>query len=126
MGRAPLRVMGDDDVRESLASKLKTARSLAEMSTRAVAAKLSRRFPISHATLANYESGRSVPPLDILAALAELYDRPINWFLERGKGLTGVQYRNLKSRVRMSDLHRYEAEVQRWIDAYVSIELRLN
>lgn len=126
MGNQPLRVLGGSDVRESLASKLKTARSLTGMSTRAVAAKLSKSFPISHATLANYESGRSVPPLDVLAALAELYERPINWFLEQGKGLTGVQYRNLKSRVRMSELHRFEAEVQRWIDGYVALELRLN
>src|SRR4051794_14689857 len=115
MGTHSLRLTGGDDVRESLAGKLKTARSLAELSTRAVAAKLSNRFAISHATLANYENGRSVPPLDVLAGLAGLYGRPINWFLERGKGLTGVQYRNLKSRVRMSDLHRFEAEVQRWI-----------
>src|SRR5271165_7198350 len=108
MGSRPLRVEGGDDVRDSLAGKLKTARSLVGMSTRAVSMKLAKRFPISHATLANYESGRTVPPLDVLAALAELYERPINWFLERGKGLTGVQYRNLKSRVRMLDLHMFE------------------
>ncbi len=112
-------------MRESLASKLKTARSLTGLSTRAVAAGLARRFPISHATVANYEAGRFVPPLDVLAALAELYDRPLNWFLETGKSLTGVRYRNLKSRVRISDLHQYEAEVQRWIDAYVALERRL-
>ena len=112
-------------MRASLANKLKAARTLTGMSTRAVAAMLSRRFPISHATIANYESGRSTPPLDILAALAELYDRPLNWFLEHGKCLTGVRYRNLKSKVRMADLHRFEADVQRWIDAYVTLELRL-
>jgi len=96
------------------------------MSTRAVSAKLATQFPISHATLANYESGRTVPPLDLLAALAQLYERPINWFLERGKSLTGVQYRNLKSRVRMSDLHAFEADVQCWVDAFVDLEIRLN
>lgn len=112
-------------MRESLAGKLKIARSLTGLSTRAVAAKIAKRFPISHSTIANYESGRSVPPLDVLAALVEVYERPINWFLESGKGLTGVRYRNLKSRVRMSDLHRFEAEVQRWINAYVSLEDRL-
>ena len=68
--------MGEDNMRESLAAKLKTARSLIGMSTRAVATKLTNRFPISHATIANYESGRSMPPMDILAALAELYERP--------------------------------------------------
>ncbi len=126
MGSKPLRFMGEENVRESLAGKLKTARSSAEMSTRAVAMRLAKRFPISHATIANYESGRTVPPMDVLSALADLYERPINWFLERGKGLAGVQYRNLKSRVRMSDLHRFEADAQRWIDAYVALELRLN
>lgn len=121
-----LRVHGGEDVRENLASKLKTARSLTGMSTRAVSAKLAKRFAVSHATLANYESGRTVPPMDVLAALAELYERPLNWFLEGGKSLTGVQYRNLKSRVRMSDLHTFEAHLQRWIDAYVALELRLD
>lgn len=95
------------------------------MSTRSVAEKLKRHFPISHATVANYESGRSVPPMDILALLADLYERPLNWFLERGHSLSGIRYRNLKSRVRITDLHRFEAEVQRWIDAYVAIESRL-
>lgn len=112
-------------MRASLASKLKAARTLTGMSTRAVAAKLSHRFPISHATIANYESGRSTPPLDILAALADLYDRPLNWFLEHSKCLTGVRYRNLKSKVLMADLHRFEADVQRWVDAYVTLEQRL-
>src|SRR5271157_4381814 len=104
MGTQPLRAAGGEHVRQSLATKLKTARSLTGMSTRAVAEKLVKRFPITHATVANYESGRSVPPMDVLAALADLYERPINWFLERGKSLTGVRYRNLKSRVRMSDI----------------------
>ena len=119
------RQTGEENVRLNLAQKLKTARSLTGLSTRAVAAKISGRYPISHATLANYESGRSTPPLEILAVLANIYDRPINWFLESGKSLTGVRYRNLKSRVRISELHMYEAEVQRWIDAYMTLEERL-
>src|SRR6266852_3761738 len=106
MGSQPLRINGAMNVRESLPNKLKAARMLTGMSTRRVAAKLGGRFTISHATIANYESGRSVPPMDILAALAGVYDRPINWFLERGRSLTGVKYRNLKSRVRITDLHR--------------------
>ena len=112
-------------MRQTLAIKLKTARSLTGMSTRAVAAKLVQRFPISHATVANYETGKTVPPMDVLATLADLFGRPINWFLESGKGLTGIRYRNLKSRLKMSDLHRYEAEVQRWVDGYVALEGRL-
>lgn len=120
-----VRLAGGGDVVDTLGGKLKTARSLMGFSTRAVAQKLAPRFSISHATIANYESGRTMPPLDVLAALAELYERPLNWFLERGKVLTGVQYRNLKSRVRMLDLHMFEADVQRWVDAYVNLEGRL-
>ena len=120
-----LRAVGAMDVRATLSEKLLSARKLTGMSTRTVADKLAKRFPISHATIANYESGRSSPPMDVLAALADLYDRPINWFLERGKTLSGVRYRNLKSRVKQRELHRFEAEVQRWCDAYVAVEQRL-
>lgn len=120
-----LRLEQGENVRGDLASKLKTARALTGMSTRAVSSMLPKQFLLSHATLANYESGRTVPSMDVLAAIAQLYGRPLNWFLERGLGLSGVQYRNLKSRVRMSDLHRFEADVQRWIDAYVALESRL-
>ena len=125
MGSQSLRVVQAMDVRENLSEKLLSARKLTGMSTRAVAEKLAKRFPISHATVANYESGRSTPAMDVLAALADLYDRPINWFLERGKSLTGVRYRNLKSRVKERELHRFEAEVQRWVEAYVAVEQRL-
>lgn len=110
----------------SLASKLRTARSLVGLSTRAVAKQLESLFLISHATIANYEKGASIPPMNVLAALATLYDRPINWFLESSKGLSGVRYRNLKSKTKSSDLHGFEAEVQRWMDAYIAIEKRLN
>jgi Zn-dependent peptidase ImmA (M78 family) len=112
-------------VRENIAGKLRAARRLSGLSTRAVADKLLKRFPISHATIANYESAKTVPPMDILAALAWLYERPINWFLEGGLSLTGVRYRNLRSRVRISQLHQFEASVQRWLEAYVAIESRL-
>ena len=125
MGIPIIRMSGAADVRESLANKLKTARTSTKMSTRAVADRLSERFPISHATIANYEAGKSVPPMDVLAALAETYDRPLNWFLERGETLKGVRYRNLKSKVKAGDLHQFEANVQRWIDAYVAVEVRL-
>ena len=114
------------DARGHLSEKLLSARKLTGLSTRAVAEKLAKRFPISHATIANYESGKSSPPMDVLAALADLYDRPINWFLERGKSITCVRYRNLKSRVKERELHRFEADVQRWVDAYVAVEGRVS
>lgn len=113
-------------VQKSLASKLRTARSITALSTRAVAKLLEPLFPISHSTIANYEKGVSVPPLDVLAALSKVYDRPLNWFLEPSKGLSGVRYRNVKSKTKSSDLLCFEAGVQRWIDAYVAIESRLN
>lgn len=112
-------------MRQITAQKLLEARKALGLSTRAVAERLSRRFRVSHATIANYEGGKSSPPLDILAALATLYERPLNWFLERGSQLTNVRYRNLTSKVRVADRHRYEAEAHRWLDAYITIERRL-
>lgn len=109
----------------SLAAKLKLARQGIGLSTRKVVDKLPKSFKLSHATLANYEKGRSAPPLNVLSALATIYGRPINWFLESGSPLENVRYRNLPSRVRVSDRHKYESEVQRWLDAYVAIEERL-
>lgn len=109
----------------SLAEKLKHARLATGMSTRAVADRLSRRLGISHATIANYEKGRSVPPVTVLAALAEEYQRPLNWFLDRGPSLAGIRYRNLKSKVKVRDKHCYEGEAQRWLDAYLRIEQKL-
>lgn len=126
MGGPALRAVQVMDIRESLAGKLKSARKLSGMSTRSVAERISKRLPVSHATVANYEAGKSIPPMNVLAALAEAYDRPINWFLERGRNLSGIRYRNLKSRVRAGDLHRFEADVQRWVDAYITLETRLN
>jgi Zn-dependent peptidase ImmA (M78 family) len=117
---------GDADPRDGLAGKLKTARSLAGLSTRAASLKLADRFATSHATIANYEGGRTAPPMDVLTALAELYGRPLNWFLERGRVLSGFQYRKLKSRVREMDKRLFEAEVQQWVDAYVNLEARLH
>jgi len=106
----------------SLAEKLKEARKGSGLSTRDVAEQLAGRFPISHGTIANYEKGRSQPSLPLVAALAELYDRPLKWFLERGPMFTGIRYRNLSSRVRESEKHRYEAEALRWMEGYINIE----
>ena len=112
-------------MRMSLAAKLKLARQGIALSTRKVVEKLPKRYKLSHATLANYEKGRSAPPLDLLSALATIYERPINWFLEAGTPLTNIRYRNLPSRVRVGERHQYEAQVQRWLDAYVTLEERL-
>jgi len=101
---------------------LKSARAATGLSTRAVADKLRVVAPVSHATLANYERDATRPPIDVMTALAALYERPLNWFLGDGATLSGVHYRNLKSKVGVRDKHRFEAECQRWLDAYAAIE----
>ncbi len=128
MGAHRLRVDRTMDMRKTLADKLRMARNATGMSTWKVAEKLKKRFKISvsHATIANYENAKSSPPIEMLAALAELFERPLNWFLDSGAVLTGVHYRNLPSRVRVAERHRFEAEVHRWLSAYVNIEQRLN
>jgi Zn-dependent peptidase ImmA (M78 family)/DNA-binding XRE family transcriptional regulator len=106
----------------TLGERLKTARAGTGLSTRAVAEKLRVVAPVSHATLANYERDATRPSIDVMTALAALYQRPLNWFLGDGATLSGVHYRNLKSKVGVRDKHRFEAECQRWLDAYAAIE----
>ncbi len=116
------------DMRDTLAQKLRMARRATGMSTWTVAEKLKKRFRISvsHATIANHEKGKFSPSIELLSALAELYERPVNWLLDNSAILTGVHYRNLPSRVRVADRHRFEGEVLRWLCAYVNIERRLD
>lgn len=106
----------------TLGERLKTARAGKGLSTRAVAERLRAVAPISHATLANYERDATRPPIDVMTALATVYERPLNWFLGGGAVLSGVHYRNLKSKVGVRDKLRFEAECQRWLDAYTAIE----
>lgn len=107
---------------QHLAIKLKQARLATGDSTRKVAEKLSKRVKVSHTTLANYEAGRSQPTMDVLSALAAIYDRPINGFLSQAVTLRNVRYRNRKSRVKLGDLARYEAHAIKWLQAYRSLE----
>ena len=107
---------------QHLAIKLKQARLATGDSTRKVAEKLSKRVKVSHTTLANYEAGRSQPTMDVLSALAALYDRPLNGFLSQAVTLRNVRYRNRKSRVKLGDLARYEAHAIKWLQAYRSLE----
>lgn len=106
----------------SVGERMKMARLAKGLSTRAVAERLKPISPVSHATLSNYEKGATRPPIDIISAVATLYERPINWFLGDGPMLAGVRYRNLKSKVGVGDRHRFEGESQRWLDAYIAIE----
>jgi Zn-dependent peptidase ImmA (M78 family) len=112
--------------RATLGQRLLSARQTAGLSTRVVAEKLKPIVPLSHATLANYEKDATRPPIDVMSALAALYQRPLNWFLGNGATLSGVRYRNLKSKVGVKDRHRFEGECQRWLDAYISVENHLD
>jgi Zn-dependent peptidase ImmA (M78 family) len=109
-------------VNRNLARRLCEARREVGISTRAAAAKLPRRFAVSHTTIASYEAGVTVPTLDVLAAFAELYQRPLNWFLENRESLSGFRYRNLKSRVPLSEQRQFEAITGKWTDAYINLE----
>lgn len=110
----------------TLGEKLKQSRHATGFSTREVAERLRGFTAISHASISNYEKDATRPPVDVLAALATLYERPINWFLSGGAMLRGVRYRNLKSKVGVRALQQFEAESQRWLDAYIAIEVHLN
>ena len=107
---------------EHLAIKLRQARLATGNSTRKVAEKVAKRVKVSHTTLANYEAGRSQPTMDVLVALASLYDRPLNWFLGESFTLRNIRYRNRKSRVKLGDLARYEAHAVKWLQAYRALE----
>jgi Zn-dependent peptidase ImmA (M78 family)/transcriptional regulator with XRE-family HTH domain len=108
-----------------LGIKLRQARLATGQSTRRVAERLGPRVKVSHATLANYEAGRSQPTLDVLTALATIYERPLNWFLSNSLTFTNVRYRNRKSRVRQGDLVRYESHALKWLQAYRLLESTL-
>lgn len=109
-----------------LGLKLKQAREASGMSTRIAVTLLPKNLIISHVTLTNYESGKHQAPLDILAALANLYQRPINWFLEKSLTLTGIHYRNKKSKIGVHELAQFEAVAQQWLDAYRRLDEELN
>lgn len=109
-----------------LGTKLKQARLATGQSTRRVSDRLRSRLTLSHATIANYEAGRSQPTMEILTALAAVYERPLNWFLSDSLTLSNIRYRNRKSRVRQGDLARYEANGIKWLQAYRSLECTLN
>lgn len=119
------RNMNSQKTYSELGSKLKQAREAIGVSTRRVVTLLPKSLAVSHVTLANYEGGKHQAPLDILAALADLYQRPINWFLEKGPILTGVHYRNKKSKIGVRELARFEAVAQQWLEAYRRLDEEL-
>lgn len=106
----------------ALGVKLREARKATGMSTRSVTALLPVSVRVSHATLANYEAGRSQPTMQTLSALAAVYHRPITGFLAAGSELAGVRYRNRKSKVGVRQLAQFEARAHKWLDAYRALE----
>lgn len=106
-----------------LGSKLLRARKDVGMSTRSVAETLAKfGRVVSHATIANYERGVSVPEGSLLGLLADVYRRPLTWFVDGSPGLTGIRYRNLRSRVKASERHQFEGSSLRVLEAYRAVE----
>jgi Zn-dependent peptidase ImmA (M78 family) len=109
-----------------IGDRLKAARTAAGLSTRALASRLSPRLQVSHATIANYERGLSVPSLPLISGIAAELGRPVEWFLRSGKSMTNVRYRQRKSQVTKAACVQFEFKSQAWLDAYLFTEERLN
>lgn len=112
-------------VDRNLARRLREARREVGMSTRAVAQNLPGKLAVSHTTIASYEKGVTVPPINVLAALADLYNRPLNWFLENRTTLDSFRYRNMRSRVRLADQRQFQAVAGKWAEAYFNLDKHL-
>ena len=111
-----------DETADRMGSRLASARQATGLSTRRVEVELAKLgHVVSHATIANYERGRGRPSPPLLAGFAEVYERPLNWFLLSGPILSGVEYRSLKS-VRQGDRRQFEAHAHRWLEAYRALE----
>jgi len=109
----------------SLSMRLESARKGSGMSTRAVAELVGKRgYTISHATIANYERGKTVPTLEVVATLADVYALPVNWFLQRDAVMTSVCYRALK-KVSAREKREFEGKTQCWLDGYRRLEVKL-
>ena len=112
-----LKVIGD---------RLKLARETAGLSTRQVAARLQQAgHAITHATVSNFENGKTVPSLVILDGFAALYERSRDWFYAAGLNFTGIRYRSLKA-VRVGDKRLFEGEALGWLTAYLAVEKMVN
>jgi transcriptional regulator with XRE-family HTH domain len=109
-------------VDRNLARRLREARREVGLSTRAVCATLPRRLAVSYTTLSKYENGTTAPPVDVLAALADVYHRPLNWFLDNRETLSGFRYRNLKQRSPVAEKRQFEAQAGKWADAYLKLD----
>jgi Zn-dependent peptidase ImmA (M78 family) len=78
-------------------------------------------IPVTHATIANYETGATFPGMTTVGAMAKMYKKPVEWFLTMGPTLAGIRYRSLKS-VRVSEKQMFEGEAASWFQVYVELE----
>lgn len=113
-------------VHRNLARRLRDARREVGLSTRAVAEQLSRRIPVSHTTIAAYENGVTMPPINLLAALADLYGRTLDWLLDDRNTFSSVRLRNVASRAGVNERRQFEALAAKWSDAYKQLERHLD
>ena len=105
-----------------IGARLRAARQEAGMSTRTVSDRLRfRGISVSHATVANYELGKSKPELALIGVLSELYGIPLNSFLAGSPFLSHVRYRALKS-VKANERRNFEARAERLLRAYIKLE----
>lgn len=105
-----------------LAKRLQSARASSGLSTRKVVEALPQTLALSHATIANYEKGRTRPSLEVLHALAKIYGRSTQWFLETSPPLTNAVLRNVKGKPAAVDVERFLADLHRWLEAYIKLE----
>lgn len=106
----------------NLGEKLRAARTAAGKSTRIAAREATMRgIPMSHATLANYERGETMPAMPTLQVLATLYECPHEHLLGDAPVLAGIRYRALTS-VRVKDRRHFEGEATRWGYLYFELE----
>lgn len=111
---------------KSIAGRLRLARETAGFSTRSAARRLQELgHAITHATVSNYETGKSIPPVAILDALAIIYERSREWFYSTGPSFAGIRYRSLKA-VRVGDKRSFEGEALGWFTAYLATEAKVS
>ncbi len=116
-----------EGVRKStLGERLKSARQEAGFtSAREVALQMPIQVRVSHATLLSYERDETTPNMDVLSAIAYVYQCSLTALLSNRAILTGVRYRALKSKVGVKDRQRFLAECQRWVEAYANVQQHL-
>ena len=108
-----------------LADRLQKARATAGLSTRMVADELPQGLALSHATIANYERGRTIPSMAMVAALADVYRRPVDWFFQSAVPFTETAVRHPQRAVSPAKKDRFQSRAHQWLEAYLKLERRL-